>query len=412
MTDAVRSSARHGPGRWVWAAWCSALILLAAILVLVGFYSRDPDSALHTAIVAQSYQRPVSQWIAPNWGGQWGRNDLYREHPAGIFLVPSALARCGYPAEQAPYVVNAVFQILTILLVGRFAAMLIPASEARALTWILLLLPIAFTYRIRANHEQAVLLLTLVALDAAERARRQIWWSPVIAMAVTLTFLVKGVFAFPVLATCAVWLLLRPPAVGRRMTAWGGLLLASVSTGLTAAAYEMAYRRATGGDTFLGYYLPQQLGLAAASTGAFAIQKLTNLAWYGGRLLWFSLPWSLVLIAGLGVAIRRHGSVSGAIRDLRARSGMREIFVPVFAAAILWPLMFSLSDRHADRYIFPAYCLLGAAGAIVGIRRSVRLERAIGVVERLVPFEQVTIWALLTLLTLATWLINLPRVQL
>ncbi|MSO55356.1 MAG: hypothetical protein EXQ55_00275 [Acidobacteria bacterium] len=93
MTDAVRSPA--GRGLEVVAAWCSALIVLAVLLVLVGVYSRDPDSALHTAIVAQSYQRPVSQWIAPSWGGQWGRNDLYREHPAGILVLPSALARLG-----------------------------------------------------------------------------------------------------------------------------------------------------------------------------------------------------------------------------------------------------------------------------------------------------------------------------
>ncbi|MSO55355.1 MAG: hypothetical protein EXQ55_00270 [Acidobacteria bacterium] len=302
--------------------------------------------------------------------------------------------------------------MLTILAVARFAALLIPGAEARTLTWILLLLPIAFTCRTRANHEQAVLLLTVVALGATERARRQAWWSPVVAIAVTLTFLVKGVFAFPVLATCGVWLLLRPPVIGRRATAWAGLLLAVVATGLTAAVYEMAYRRATGGDTFLGYYLPQQLGWAAASTGGFAIQKLANLAWYGGRLLWFSVPWSLLLIAELGLLIRRRGSVAAAIRDLTERSGMLEIFLPVFAAAILWPLMFSLSDRHTDRYIFPAYFLLGAAGAIVGLRRSVRLKRAIGVVERLVPFEQVSVWALLTLLTLVAWLINPRRVQL
>lgn len=109
---------------WASAAWLPALILVATLFVLTGFRSRDPDSALHAAIVAQSYQRPVTQWIAPSWGGQWGRDDLYREHPAAIFLLPSALARAGYPAEQAAYAVNAVFQILTILMTARFATLL------------------------------------------------------------------------------------------------------------------------------------------------------------------------------------------------------------------------------------------------------------------------------------------------
>ena len=162
----------------------------------------------------------------------------------------------------------------------------------------------------------------------------------------------------------------------------------------------MAYRTATGGDTFLGYYLPQQLGLAATSTGSFAIQKLTNLAWYGGRLLWFSAPWGVFLIAWWGMRGRRIGD------------RVSEVLFPLLAAALVWPLMFSLSDRHADRYIFPAYYLLGAAGAIVGIKQSPRLRSALGVVDRLFPFEQVTLWALLTLLALVAWLADVPRIQL
>ena len=78
----------------------------------------------------------------------------------------------------------------------------------------------------------------------------------------------------------------------------------------------------------------------------------------------------------------------------------------------MWPLMFSLSDRHADRYIFPAYFLVGIAGAAIGLQRSARVRRLAAAVERLRPFEQAAAWLLLTLLALAARFINLPRVQL
>src|SRR5262245_13692752 len=112
-----------------WAAWCAALACVAVLLVAVGFESRDPDSALHASIVRQSFERPVSTWIAPSWGGNWTRTDLYREHPAGIFLLPSALARAGYPAPQSAYLVNAVFQILTVLMLTSFCRLLMPGDQ-------------------------------------------------------------------------------------------------------------------------------------------------------------------------------------------------------------------------------------------------------------------------------------------
>src|SRR5688572_30711902 len=164
MTEA-RSLHEHPRGRLMeWGAWIAALGCVAGLLAAVGYQSRDPDSALHAAIVQQSFERPVANWIAPSWGGNWGRTDLYREHPAGIFLVPSALARMGYPAPQAAYLVNAIFQILTVLAFTRFCRLFVPAGDARTLGWLLLFLPIAFTYRVRANHEQAVLLLAIAAL--------------------------------------------------------------------------------------------------------------------------------------------------------------------------------------------------------------------------------------------------------
>jgi hypothetical protein len=295
--------------------------------------------------------------------------------------------------------VNAVFQVLTVLMLTGFGRLLLPPGEPRALGWLLLLLPIAFTYRVRANHEQAVLLLTLVALYIAERARTSKGWAPLLAVPAVLTFLVKGVFAVPVLAGCGIWYLLRRPLPGYGGWAWVGLALAVIATVVTATGYEWSYRRVTGGETFLGYYLPIQLGIAAAPRGAFVAQKLANLGWYAGRLLWFAFPWSIFALFELA-------------RGRRERSASRESFVAVTAVALMWPLMFSLSDRHADRYIFPAYFLVGIAGVACGFQRSAAIRRLARAVDRLRPFEHAAIWLLLTLLALAARWVNAPRVQL
>lgn len=382
-----------------WAAWIVALVCVAGLLAVVGYQSRDPDSALHAAIVQQSFERPVAEWIAPSWGGNWTRTDLYREHPAGIFLLPSALARMGYPAPQSAYLVNAIFQILTVLAFTGFCRLFMPAGDARTLGWLLLFLPIAFTYRVRANHEQAVLLLAIAALYMAERSRTSLGWGPLLVFPAVLTVLVKGVFVVPVLAGCAIWYVLRRPLPGYGKSAWMALVFACVSAVLTAAAYEWAYRRVTGGETFLGYYLPTQLGIAAAPRGAFVAQKLSNIGWYAGRLLWFAFPWSLLLLLHSG-------------SRMRLGEGRREVIFAATAAALMWPLMFSLSDRHADRYIFPAYFLVGMAGAVIGLERSAIVRRVAAAADRLRPFEQAGVWLLLTLLALAARYLNAPRVQL
>ena len=388
-------------------SWTAALTLVAALLALVDYRASDPDSALHAAIVAQSYQRPIAEWIAPSWGGQWGRVDLYREHPAGLFLLPSLLARIGYAPSQAAYLVNAVFQMLTVLVGWRLAARLLPAGEARAVSWLLLFLPIAFTYRVRANHEQAVLLLALLALYATERARSRAAWSALTALAVSLTFFVKGVFALPLAAGCATWLALRPAPDGHRLRAWLGIAGALAAGVLAALAYEGAYR-AVSGETFLGYYLPQQLGLAAAPRGSVFTQKLENLGWYTGRLLWFAFPWTLVLLGALAnVARTRTRS-----RPWTPAPDVGTLLLPTLGVGLLWPLVFSLSDRRADRYIFPAYVLVGAAGAIVALRRYPAVQRMVARVERAFPYEQAAIWLALTLLALASALAGMPRVKL
>jgi len=395
--------------RWIEpVAWIVALAAAAVLLVAADARTGDPDSELHRAIAEDLAHQPADRWIAPSWGGHWNRTDLYREHPAGIVVMPQLLIRLGYPAGQAAYLVNALFQVLTIILVRQLAVTFVPPGDARALAWLLQLLPVAFAYRIRANHEQVLLAMVLLALVATERSRSNAAWGGVTACAVTLALLVKGVFAVMLPVTCAVWLIARP-AEGRaaRIKTWAGLAGAVLAAAGAAAWYEHAYLAATG-ESFVGPYLRQQLGLAAVqrSPGAAIAQKLQNGGWYLGRIAWFAFPFSLVLLwRGLRAAHAQAGRTAG--RGAVAGPGVRRAFgqdaralALVLGLAALYVAAFCLSDRRADRYIFPVYFLVGGAGAAVALRTMPLAGRLASRVARLGPLDAVAVWLLTFLLAL------------
>jgi len=190
-------------------AWTGVLAASWVALAAVDYHARDPDSRLHAEISARMATAPPRSWIAPEFPPGWFMSGLYREHPAGLFVPAAGLALLGYPAAQAAYAMNALYQVLGIVALQRLAGTLVPGVEARALGWLIQLLPIAFTFRIRANHEAAVLLCLLAALYGTERARRDWRFVALIVTGLVGLLLVKGLLAAfgPVL--CVTWLLAR-----------------------------------------------------------------------------------------------------------------------------------------------------------------------------------------------------------
>jgi 4-amino-4-deoxy-L-arabinose transferase-like glycosyltransferase len=382
---------------WIQAtAWVAAIAAAAAVLAGVDYRTPDPDSALHVAIVSDLAGQPLEKWLAPDWGGHWDRQGPFREHPAGLFLLSWPLVAAGYPASQAPFVVNAVFQALCLLLLQRLARVLGTDAEARAVGWLLQLLPIAFVFRIRANHEQLVLFFYLAALVATEAGRRRPLFFGAAALAAVGALLVKGVFAVLVPASCALWLIWRPAPTPRlRLAAWSGLALASLLTLAAAGGYEHAYRQVTG-ESFFRPYLGQQLGLAAeqhrSTLPQMVIQKFRNLGWYAGRVLWFAFPWSL---ACLWLAVPR------ARGEWRWGTAVTREAVLVVCLAGLYVAALSLSDRRADRYAFPAYYMVGMLGAVAAMRHWPYVRLASGALARCRPLEQVLVWAVTFALALS-----------
>ncbi|MBN2371442.1 MAG: glycosyltransferase family 39 protein [Vicinamibacteria bacterium] len=387
-------------------AWLVALSMILFFIAMVGFRTRDPDSSLHVAISVRLAQEPMARWIAPEWwSDHWSAAGLYREHPAGVFWPPALLARLGYPPRQAAYAVNTLYLACTIILIQRLAALFVGGLEARTLSWLLQLIPIAFTYRLRANHEQIVLLCFLAALYGTERSRARAVWGLLTACAFVGLMYVKGILVvFPPIA-CAVLLLTDRKGPGMRR-AWTMLIVAIAVMFAAAVLYEAAFRSMTG-EGFIGPYLGRQLKTAAAPHGAaFIPRKTENLVWYAARVLWFSFPWSLVLIA-LGWRERKRVWTGRADPS----NGTRRAGITCLVMTLLYVLVFSLSDRKADRYIFPAYFLVAACGAVMALRHSARFRRLAERFDSRQPRTTVDVFFIMIGLHLIGGWLHLPRVK-
>lgn len=390
-------------------AWVLALAAGWAALAAVDYRARDADSRLYAEIAARMSVAPAAEWIAPDFPPGWYIEGPYREHPVGLFVPAALLARLGYPAEQAAYAVNAVYQVLTVVLIVRLALALVPGVEARALGWLIQLIPIAFTFRIRANQEQAVVLCLLLALLGTEKARQQPRWAVLSVVGLVGLLLVKGVLAVFGPAVCVLWLLARRGTSGPGTTeraAWWGIAVAVVAMAATTLAYEYLYR-AVAGESFLAVYLGRQLGAAAvAQSEAGLAQKAYNAVWYLGRAIWFPFPWSLTLIAGAWTALRARRL---GLSDPSA-AGARAGALFAIGVAVLYVGLFSLSDRRADRYIFPVYYAVGAAGAVAALRAWPRFHRFAERLDR--PWVPVAIWSLTFTIHMFAGRLGLPTVKL
>jgi hypothetical protein len=438
--------------------WVLAWVATAALIAASHYGSGDPDSKLYAGISARMAALPVAQWIAPEWWGFWGLTGPYHEHPVGMFVVPAALARFGYPAGQAAYAVNALYQAASLLLIALIARSVVPRREADALGWIAQLLPIAFVFRIRANQEYAVLAGLLLALYACERARTRAAWVPGMLAGFVAVLLVKGVFAFMVPLTCGLWLLARgrvpragqgispaeqpvgqgfspaerpvgqgfspaerpvgqgfspaeerpvgqgfSPALPRvsewPLAAWTGVLLLPVAGVLVTWAYESAYLQVTG-RSFLEIYRARQVPEGALTAGSPVVRTAYNLAWYTARVAWFAFPWSLLGGAAAWTALRARRFWPPAAGSGPDHASARQGAWFAAAATMALVVAFSLAHRKADRYIFPAYFSAAALGGVYAIRRVPRLARVAEALDR--AWVPPAIHVALVLLRLAT----------
>lgn len=354
--------------------WGLAWLLTAALIAVAQYSSKDPDSQLYAGIASRLADEPLREWIAPEWWGFWGLTGPFVEHPFGLFVLPAALARLGYPAAQAAYAVNAFYQIAALALAALIAAAVVPRREARALQWLLQLLPIAFVFRIRANHEYAVLAAVLFAVYATERSRARPAWIVGMLAGFCAVLLIKGPFAVVVLLLCALWLLARDGRSRRTWHAWAAIAAMPLVAAAVTWLYEAAYFDVTG-RSFLDAYTGRQLPPDQVTAGFSPLRAGYNAVWYLSRILWYAFPWSI--LAGI-VAVRAVWQGRWTPSGDPARQGA---WFAIAATAVLL-VAFSLAHRKADRYLLPVYAIIAAVGAVDAIRRFPWLQRGVERLDR------------------------------
>jgi 4-amino-4-deoxy-L-arabinose transferase-like glycosyltransferase len=361
--------------------WGVTLLTASSLLIATRFRTHDPDSALYVIVASHLAEQPIPSWIAPQWWGGWNHQGPFREHPAGTFIPPALLTRLGVPGEQSSFIVGLLAQIVSLITLVALGSRLLPSSWARMQLWTLQLLPIAFVFRIRANHEYLLLAGTVVAVYAIERARERWAWLLLALAAFAYALLVKGIFGFLAPALSCVWLVMVPPREGaRNIRGWVGVVLMGLVTPLIAVAYEHAYVTATG-LSFFDYYMGVQLRIQRLDTGRlpFPINKLWNAVWYLGRIAWYAAPWSLTLLAA------RVGGPEG-----RRNQGAWLRFC--IGGVLLTVGLLALCDTRADRYMFLAFYLAGAGGTVAAIARWPRVERLAERLDRTWPWGPAALW--------------------
>ncbi len=394
--------------------WALAFVAISAMLVATRFTSADPDSSLYASISGRLTQEPASRWIAPQWWGFWPETKmegLFREHPSGVFVVPAAVARIGIPGEQAAYVVGIGYGLIALLLIGVLIARLTSVGDARAALVLLQLMPVAFLFRIRANHEYPMLVALLVTLVSVEGARRSWGWIAGIALGLTLGLLVKGVFVVMAVLGAGLWILINPTrargTTGRAVVAC--VIAAAVTAGI-AVLYDAWYLRVTG-ETFWGPYWRRQLGPVTIATPLDNASTLAgHVFFYVSRLIWFPAPWSIALLTAAWQLWRHRAGDAGpsAWRRLSGSARRGAVFALGFAALSI--LLLSPSSRFAERYAFSAAFMVGAVGAIAAYRTWRPVTRALETLDARVPALPAMVWLALMLvrIVLGPWLPRIP----
>jgi hypothetical protein len=78
--------------------------------------------------------------------------------------------------------------------------------------------------------------------------------------------------------------------------------------------------------------------------------------------------------------------------------------------AVLYVGLFSLSDRRADRYIFPVYYAVAAAGAVAALRSWPRFARLAERLDR--PWVPAAVWSVTFVLHMFAGRLGVPTIKL
>jgi len=386
--------------------WLVCFLVVSTVLVATRFTSDDPDSALYADQSARLAEEPLERWIAPEWWGNWDHHGLFREHPVGVFVLPTALAALGVPGVQAAYIVGIAAALVSVLLLATLITRLTSSMDGRAALVLLQLIPLAFIFRIRANHEYPMLVCLLVAvlgIDAVRRSWRWVWVTPV---ALCAAVLIKAAFVAVPLLAVGWWMLLNPSRTsGSLVRPLVALAVGVIAIGGMSIGYDVLYSSVTGESFWGGYWARQMAPLSIGAQPGDQPGALHHLGFYAVRLLWHPAPWSVALAAVAWRTRDRWRPMWRALPESHRRGLLFGLAFTVSTVVMLLPV-----SRYAERYIFSANYVLAATGLVVALQHWNGLRSAMIRLDQRVPALPAVCWTMLMVLRLVFGPL-LPRIS-
>jgi 4-amino-4-deoxy-L-arabinose transferase-like glycosyltransferase len=337
----------RGTGRNLLIFWL-VLIAYGIIVSAFPFDYHDSDSSAYSRISQELAHEPILTWCAPQWWGHGGNQGLFRDHPPGLFWLPALLVRAGVKDSRAALCANFIYILLCLYFLYKLAGVHGDSSLGWAAVFGFVLTPIFMQYLIRANHEQPLNLAVVAGLYGLSRSSRSFRHQALFVAALIFAVFIKG-FSAVILSILAFlfWLIL-----SRNKKSFSLIVIAHVLMLAAVALFEGWYRGVTH-SSFLSAYVAFQGG-RTIQAAFLPLLKIYNFVWYAARVLWFSAPWVYFLFYGLA----KYGKEKLAL--------FKDAFIRFLLLGSLSSMAFiSLSDRKADRYIFPAYLLFSLAGVYV-----------------------------------------------
>jgi len=374
--------------------YAGGFAIVAVLLWATNFWSHDGDSALYAAISDHLSVEPLRMWIAPKWWALWPGSfvdEWFLEHPAGLFWLPAALGRLGLPAASSAYVVGVAAGLGSLLWLSSLVERVAGAAAARATLVLLPLMPVAFVFRIRANHEYPMFFCLVAALVGLDRVRRAWGWAALVAIAFAGALVVKGIFSVLVIGAAGLWLLINPTRDRQAvLRPWIAAAIGLVAMLVTGLAYDRLYTNATGHPFWRAYWERQVGPMSFASPTEHASMVLQHFGFYVTHVLWHAAPWAFVLAWVVLSRLRQSQTTPATAAE---RRGL--VFVLLFALAAA--LALSVPSRFAERYAFSAVFLIGAAGVVAAWIQWAGFRRAIERMDAAVPALPAVVWTALVI---------------
>ena len=327
---------------------------------------KDADSSLYEAISTQLKDRPVADWVAPSWPPNRAKTGLFVEHLPFFFWPSAALSRLG--VGKAALLSNLVYFLGALYLLFLLAKQVSTAGSAWVAVALYAVSPLGVMYLVRANHENAWAIGFLGALYCLIRLEDRARFRLGLVVFSTFAFLVKGVLALALFPVLLAWTL-----QSERCEMRGLRFLASAlgSIVVCSAVLQWAYRARTG-YSFCSEYFKAQIAYVAHFESEGVLKKLLNPVYYAANLLWFAAPSSLIC-AYLAFRKSRREQCSNLTQRI------------LYICGGTYVALVCLMNRHAARYIFPAYSLLHprAAQKVAG---SSRISILLAQHERPLPY--------------------------